>query len=69
MLLKIFVIDTNLTFLAFFYNIDIESFEKVSAKNKIASSRNWTELHHWFRCLMLIQICNIIHYTLPVSDF
>ena len=39
---EVFVFNTNQAFLTFLYNIDIEGFWKVSAKNKLAPTGNWT---------------------------
>ena len=58
--IEVFVLNTNLVFLAFLY---IEEFLKVSAKNKVAPSGNCIHNtnHHWLRSLMLIQICQSVN--------
>ena len=48
----------NFKFEVWIYN---QGFQKVSAKIKVAFSRNWTYNtgHHWFWSLMLIQLCQL----------
>ena len=52
-----FAFITNLVFLIFLSNIDIEVFWKVSAKNKIVVNENWTHNtnYHWIKFLMPYQ--------------